>query len=186
MEEDTNCGKIKIAKTGLLNADMKAKKAGGELVFDIFESPVGMLHLIFSGRNLTRISFERPSCRRGQTPHLLKKELKEYFEGKRESFSQATVFPDGTIFEKKVWLALRDIPYGETRAYKWLAEKTGNPKATRAVGQALGRNPIPIVLPCHRVIESDGSIGGYSSGVDIKRRLLEIEYYNVIPKKTIS
>ncbi|TAL28968.1 MAG: methylated-DNA--[protein]-cysteine S-methyltransferase [Nitrospirae bacterium] len=162
---------------------MKAKKAGSELVFDIFESPVGVLHLIFSGRNLTRISFKRPACRRGRTPALFKGELEEYFEGERDNFSQATVFLEGTDFEKKVWLALRDIPYGETRAYKWLAEKIGNTKATRAVGQALGRNPIPIVLPCHRVIESDGSIGGYSSGVDIKRRLLEIEYYNVISKK---
>ena len=71
----------------------------------------------------------------------------------------------------------------ERRTYKWLSEKIGSPKASRAVGQALGRNPISIVLPCHRIIESDGSIGGYSSGVDIKRRLLEMEYYNALSKK---
>ena len=90
---------------------------------------------------------------------------------------------EGTDFEKKVWLALKEIPYGEARTYKWLSEKIGSPKASRAVGQALGRNPISIVLPCHRIIESDGSIGGYSSGVDIKRRLLEMEYYNALSKK---
>jgi methylated-DNA-[protein]-cysteine S-methyltransferase len=69
------------------------------------------------------------------------------------------------------------------RTYKWLAEKTGKPGAFRAVGQSLSRNPIPIILPCHRVIESDGSIGGYSAGVDIKRRLLEIEYYSKLAKR---
>jgi methylated-DNA-[protein]-cysteine S-methyltransferase len=84
---------------------------------------------------------------------------------------------EGTDFEKKVWETLRKIPYGETRTYKWLAEEIGKPQAFRAVGNALGKNPIPIIFPCHRVIESDGSLGGYSGGVDIKRRLIEIEYY---------
>jgi O-6-methylguanine DNA methyltransferase len=84
----------------------------------------------------------------------------------------------GTEFERKVWAALNEIPFGETRTYKWIAEKIGNPAAVRAVGRALSKNPIPIVIPCHRVIESDGSIGGYSSGVNIKKRLLELEYYS--------
>ena len=78
----------------------------------------------------------------------------------------------------KVWYALNEIPYGETKTYKWIAEKIGKPAAVRAVGQALSKNPIPIVVPCHRVIESDGSIGGYSSGVNVKKRLLEMEYYS--------
>jgi methylated-DNA-[protein]-cysteine S-methyltransferase len=86
-------------------------------------------------------------------------------------------FLSGTDFEKGVWSVLRDIPFGETRTYKWVAERTGSPSAVRAVGQALSKNPIPIIVPCHRVIESDGSIGGYSSGVNTKRRLLELEYY---------
>ena len=157
--------------------------SGTEPFFDSIESPVGVLYLIFSGRSLSGISFERPLCRRGQAPDSFRKELNEYFGGKREDFSQATVFLEGTDFEKKVWLSLKDIPYGETRTYKWVAEKIGSPKANRAVGQALGKNPIPIVLPCHRVIESDGSVGGYSSGVDIKRRLLEIEYYAKLAKR---
>ena len=160
--------------------------SGTELFFDVFDSPIGALYLIFSGKNLSGIYFERPEHRRGKTPGSFRKELKEYFEGKTVEFGQNIIFLEGTDFEKKVWLALKDIPYGQTRTYKWLAERIGNPKATRAVGQALGRNPIPIVLPCHRVIESDGSIGGYSSGVDIKRRLLDIEYYNVISKKAVS
>ncbi|MBI4690909.1 MAG: methylated-DNA--[protein]-cysteine S-methyltransferase [Nitrospirae bacterium] len=153
---------------------------GSEPFYDIFESPVGRLFLIFSGKYLAGISFEKPTGKRGVTPELFKKELRGYFEGKTNEFKQGIIFLEGTDFEKKVWLALKEIPYGETKTYKWLAEKIGNPRANRAVGQALSRNPIPIVLPCHRVIESDGSIGGYSSGTDIKRRLLEIEYYNVL------
>ncbi len=163
---------------------MRIKTSGGtEPFFDVFKSPVGTLFLIFSGKHLTEISFKKPVCRRGQAPHSFIKELNEYFEGKNKGFAQSALFLEGTEFEKKVWAALRDIPYGETRTYKWLAEKIGNPKATRAVGRALGRNPIPIVFPCHRVIESGGSIGGYSSGVEIKRRLLEMEYYNILAKK---
>lgn len=162
---------------------MKTKKSDRELFFDVFESPVGPLFLLFSGKNLAGVSLEKPDCRRGEAPEAFKKELKNYFEGKSENFKQNTVFLEGTDFEKKAWLALKEIPYGETRTYKWLAEKIGSPKANRAVGQALGRNPVPIVLPCHRIIESDGKIGGYSSGVDIKRRLLELEYYNTMSKK---
>jgi len=151
--------------------------------YDVYESPVGRLFLLFSGKNLAGITFEKPDCRRGVAPEAFKKELASYFEGKGEGFKQGLIFLEGTAFEKKVWLSLKEIPYGETRAYKWLAEKIGSPKANRAVGQALGRNPIPIILPCHRIIESDGSLGGYSSGVDIKRRLLEMEYYNTLSKK---
>ena len=162
---------------------MKTKKSGSELFFDIIESPVGRLFLLFSGKNLAGVTFEKPDCRRGEAPESFKKELNSYFEGKSKDFKQGTVFLEGTDFERKVWLALKEIPYGETRTYKWLSEKIGSPKASRAVGQALGRNLIPIVLPCHRIIESDGSIGGYSSGVDIKRRLLEMEYYNALSKK---
>lgn len=151
-----------------------------EIFFDTYESPIGMLYLIFSGKNLAEISFKKPALKRGKPSDMFRQELAEYFQGRRKNFTVKTVFLEGTDFEKKVWHMLRDIPYGETRTYKWVAEQVGNPKANRAVGQALGKNPIPIVFPCHRVIESDGSIGGYSSGVDIKRRLLELEYYNLV------
>jgi methylated-DNA-[protein]-cysteine S-methyltransferase len=120
--------------------------------------------------------------RRGTAPPLVKKELREYFEKGREEFTQKIAFARGTDFDREVWLALREVPYGETRTYKWLAGRIGKPNASRAVGQALGRNPIPIILPCHRIIESDGSLGGYSGGVDIKRRLLDMEYYMKLAK----
>jgi methylated-DNA-[protein]-cysteine S-methyltransferase len=166
---------------------MRQKKSRStEHFYDTVESPLGTLYLLFSGETLRGIAFKKPGevLRKGKAPPLIKNELKEYFENGREEFTQKIKFIKGTEFEKKVWLALKEIPYGETRTYKWLAEKVGKPNASRAVGQALSRNPIPIILPCHRVIESDGSIGGYSSGVDIKRRLLEIEYYRKLAKKT--
>ena len=165
---------------------MRQHKIKPEPVSDTFESPIGTLYLFFNGDILKGISFKKPPgvFRKGKAPSLIKKELKEYFENGLEEFSQKIGFTKGTEFEKKVWLTLKDIPYAETRTYKWLAEKIEKPTATRAVGQALSRNPLPIILPCHRIIESDGTIGGYSSGVDIKRRLLEIEYYINLSRKS--
>jgi methylated-DNA-[protein]-cysteine S-methyltransferase len=144
---------------------------------DAYDSPIGALYITFAGEELTAISFGRPSIKQGKIPNSFRKQLMDYFEGRLREFTQEILFLEGTEFEKKVWLSLRDVPYGETRTYKWIAEKIERPKAVRAVGQALSRNPIPIVLPCHRIIESDGHIGGYSSGVGIKRRLLDMEYY---------
>jgi len=155
------------------------------LFYDVFESPLGILYLIFSGKALVKVSFEKPSdiaLKKGGASSSFIKELSSYFKGSNTGFTQQIRFLAGTDFEKKVWLSLRDIPYGETRTYKWIAEKSGSPSATRAVGQALSKNPVPIILPCHRVIESDGSIGGYSSGINIKIRLLELEYYSKMNK----
>ncbi len=166
---------------------MKEKRSSKpQSFYDTFESPIGTLYLIFTGKILSEISFKKPPeiVRKDELPPLIKKELKEYFENGREEFTQKTIFTKGTEFYRKVWFVLKEVPYGETRTYRWLAEKLGKPSACRAVGQALSRNPIPIVFPCHRIIESDGSIGGYSSGVDIKRRLLEFEYYVKLSKKT--
>lgn len=148
--------------------------------YEIFESPVGRLYLIFSGRFLAGISFKKPSgvpFKDDTAPKSFIKELTQYFEGSKSTFTQKVRFLSGTDFEKQVWNTLREIPFGETRSYKWMAEKIGRPAATRAVGRALSKNPIPIVIPCHRVIESDGSVGGFSSGVETKRRLLDLEYY---------
>ncbi len=150
------------------------------LCYEIFNSPIGTLYLISSGRLLSGVSFEKPAhipFRKGSAPESFIKELNAYFSGTISAFKQEVKFLTGTDFEKKVWSVLTEIPFGETRSYKWVAEKTGNPAAVRAVGRALSKNPLPIVIPCHRVIESDGSIGGYSSGVEVKRRLLEMEYY---------
>lgn len=149
------------------------------LFFDVFKSQIATLYVIFSGRHLAGISFnKKPQIRRSTMPDSFQKELGGYFAGKTKEFFQSSVFLEGTEFEKKIWNTLKKVPYGETRTYKWLAEEIGSPKANRAVGKALSRNPIPIVFPCHRIVESGGSLGGYSEGVDIKRRLLEIEYYN--------
>jgi len=153
--------------------------------YDTFESPIGTLYLVFTGKILKEVVFKKPGgIIRKKEARLIKQELKEYFEDGREEFTQKIGLTKGTDFERQVWFALKEVPYGEIRTYKWLAEKVGKPGACRAVGQALSRNPIPIILPCHRIIESDGSIGGYSEGVDIKRRLLEIEYYIKLAKKS--
>lgn len=106
------------------------------------------------------------------------KQLNEYFEGKRKKFD-VPLNPKGTKFMKDVWTALQDIPYGEVRTYQQIAEKVGNPKASRAVGMANHRNPIPIIIPCHRVIGSNGKLVGYALGMDRKKFLLEWEKENV-------
>lgn len=150
------------------------------LFYDIFESPLGKLYMIFSGRFLSGVSFRKPvriPFKKSSAPKDFVKELTSYFQGSAGDFRQEVKFLSGTDFERKVWNVLKKIPFGETRSYKWIAEKIGKPAAVRAVGRALSKNPVPIVIPCHRVIESDGSLGGYSSGEHIKRRLLEMEYY---------
>jgi len=165
---------------------MKEKRSGSiDSFYDTFDSPVGKLFLVFSGKKLSGIDFKKPADipRKGKAPHLIKNELKEYFEQGKDTFAMEMVLARGTEFDHQVWLALKEIPFGETRTYKWLAARIGKPNASRAVGQALGRNPIPILLPCHRIIESDGSLGGFSGGEDIKRRLLDMEYYKKLGKK---
>lgn len=101
-------------------------------------------------------------------------QLTEYMSGKRKSFD-LPLAPKGTDFQKQVWKALCEIPYGETRSYKQIAEKIGNPKAVRAVGMANNRNPLIVVVPCHRVIGSNGNMVGYAAGVDKKEFLLRME-----------
>jgi methylated-DNA-[protein]-cysteine S-methyltransferase len=111
----------------------------------------------------------------GNIPFFAKQsQLKEYFEGKRTSFSLALDMR-GTRFQNDVWEALLAIPFGETRSYGQLAKQLGNPKATRAVGAANGRNPISIIVPCHRVIGSSGRLTGFAGGLNTKAHLLELE-----------
>ncbi|MFL6196376.1 MAG: methylated-DNA--[protein]-cysteine S-methyltransferase [Thermoanaerobaculia bacterium] len=104
----------------------------------------------------------------------LRRQLAEYFAGERQEFD-LTLAPEGTPFERTVWEALRGIPFGQTRSYGEIAQAIGRPGAARAVGRANGANPIPIVVPCHRVIGSDGSLTGFGGGLEAKSRLLEIE-----------
>ena len=102
------------------------------------------------------------------------RQLSEYFAGKRDSFD-IPIKTQGTDFQEKVWNALKQIPYGETRSYKEIAIEIGNPKAMRAVGMAHNRNPIMIVIPCHRVIGANGQLIGYGGGLDVKEKLLTLE-----------
>lgn len=104
-------------------------------------------------------------------------QLKGYAQGSLEEFS-FSVKLEGTDFQKQVWLELMKIPYGETRTYKEIAEAIGNPKAVRAIGGANNKNHIPIAIPCHRVIGSDGSLTGYAYGTEMKKKLLELEKRN--------
>jgi O-6-methylguanine DNA methyltransferase len=101
-------------------------------------------------------------------------QIKKYLKGELQHFDCKLDFR-GTPFQKKVWAALAKIPYGQTRSYKGIARAIGHPKAFRAVGNANGQNSIPLILPCHRVIESNGGLGGFGHGIRIKRRLLEFE-----------
>ena len=105
-------------------------------------------------------------------------QIEAYFDHRLKTFS-LPLDPKGTDFQRRVWLALAEIPYGQTESYGQLAERVGNPKACRAVGLANGRNPIPLVLPCHRVIGSNGSLTGYGGGLDLKQRLLDHERESV-------
>ena len=101
-------------------------------------------------------------------------QLREYFAGRRTGF-ELPLAPEGTPFQRAVWRQLQDIPYGGTISYGELARRVGNPKASRAVGAANGANPIPIVIPCHRVIAADGKLGGFGGGLPVKKALLELE-----------
>jgi methylated-DNA-[protein]-cysteine S-methyltransferase len=112
------------------------------------------------------------------TPDLLPdlaERLIDYFNGEKVDFPDELDFTSASEFQKKIWQATRIIPYGETRSYLWVATQAGNPKASRATGRALGRNPLPIIIPCHRVIAGNGGMGGFTGGIEMKMRLLALE-----------
>lgn len=116
----------------------------------------------------------RAAARSRQWSHQAVRELKEYAAGERKKFT-VPLDLEGTSFQKRVWKALRTIPYGQTRSYGEIARQVGNPRAARAVGMANHENPIAIVVPCHRVIAGDGSLGGYAGGLNKKSTLLNLE-----------
>lgn len=144
-----------------------------------YNTIIGKIGIVDNGTEITHILFETskiPDATEKETENIKKAslELKEFFTGKRQVFD-IRINPNGTDFQKKVWHELVRIPYGETRTYKEIAEMIGNPNASRAVGMANNRNPIPIIIPCHRVVGSDQKLVGYAGGLDIKKRLLDIE-----------
>lgn len=149
------------------------------------KSPVGVLKLIASDKGLAAILWENDDPKRVRLeaiiedkghPVLLEaeKQLNDYFAGKLKNFLLKLDFV-GTDFQKQVWEALLTIPFGETRSYSQIAEQIGKPKAYRAVGTAIGKNPISIIAPCHRVIGSDGKLTGFAGGLGVKRCLLDLE-----------
>jgi len=105
----------------------------------------------------------------------LTQRFQDYYSGKKIEFPDALDFSGATEFQKQVWQAARQIPHGETRSYGWIAKQIGKPRAARAVGQALGKNPFLIVVPCHRVIAGDGTLGGFGCGLPAKQKLLKLE-----------
>ena len=141
-------------------------------------TPLGVLSFIEEDDQLVELNFGPLSTDvlKEETPVLLKakEEIQEYFQKNRSTFTVPYKLK-GTDFQIKVWNALCTIPYGETASYKEIAVKIGNPKACRAIGMANHRNPLPIIVPCHRVINADGSLGGYGGGIDRKITLLETE-----------
>ncbi len=142
----------------------------------MLEENNSLTHLNLSVNKILPAGFPKGSITQKDTPLIssAKRQLDEYFQGKRKSFD-LPLSPFGTQFQQKVWNALCTIPYGETRSYKEIAAQIQNPKGCRAVGMANNRNPIMIIIPCHRVIGSNGSLTGYAGGLDIKQWLLAHE-----------
>lgn len=174
---------------------MEGKKR--EVSYGVYESPIGPLTIVCTEDGVKTVGFQKENERLKILPEVWEegcepqgkpyqksdemldwtiRELEEYFEGKRKIFTVPCVM-EGTEFQKKVWTALTEIPYGETRSYKEIAVQTGNPKACRAVGMANHRNPIAIIVPCHRVVGSNGKLTGYAGGIDAKEKLLELEIH---------
>ncbi|WP_041668122.1 methylated-DNA--[protein]-cysteine S-methyltransferase [Acetobacterium woodii] len=144
-----------------------------------YETQLGKIVLTENGKAITRLIFSEvlPEGVIDQETPLLKKasqQLDEYFSGQRQSFD-LPLQPQGTDFQQKVWKALQDIPYGEVCSYKAIAQAIGNEKACRAVGGANNRNPISIIIPCHRVIGANGDLVGYGGGIELKKQLLALE-----------
>jgi methylated-DNA-[protein]-cysteine S-methyltransferase len=173
----------------MTNAKSKVEK---DYFFKMVASPIGGLKLVASKHGLAAILWEEDAPRRVRLnivandenhPVLLEAErqLKEYFSARRKAFYLKLDFA-GTEFQKKVWQALLTIPFGETRSYAQIAKQIGSPNAMRAVGAALGKNPISIVAPCHRVIGSTGELTGFAGGLEAKAYLLGLEGVKRIKK----
>lgn len=160
----------------------------------VFRNPLGLTGLVASPNGLIRIinklssenSIEKHLTRLtagdiSKKPSHFKNLIRQfslYFDGRLESFDHPLDLCLGTPFQQKVWKKLLTIPYGKTRSYKWLAQAVKNPQASRAVGNANGKNPLSIIIPCHRVVRLNGDMGGYTGGVSNKRFLLKLEQAN--------
>ena len=164
--------------------------ADEDLNYATFNTGMGWVGILGSTKGLRRITLPQrstPEARQrlggrvnratwspGYFEDLIKR-LKIYFSGHKTAFPDKLDLTRATAFQGEVWEATRLIPYGETRSYTWIARQIEKPRAVRAVGQALGRNPLPVIIPCHRVVASDGKLGGFSGGIEVKKHLLELE-----------
>jgi len=162
-----------------------------KLYYTVFDSRLGRILVTRTDRGLNNLIFHLPiwgkvfeELNKRKDIELikseskftnLKKQLKEYFSGKKIKFREKLDLSSGTPFQQKVWKNMMKIPYGKTVSYKKLAQMVGNSRKARAVGSACAKNPLPIIVPCHRIIRSDGGLGGYAGGIERKRRLLRIE-----------
>ncbi len=170
---------------------MKTPVTRNTLAYHVFPCPFGLMGIAVSQRGLRRLRIDLKrkdefikilKSLYDETPVYSPEELKdyqnqfeEYFAGTRKDFTFPLDLNEGTPFQTKVWQVLSHIPYGITRSYEWLAQEIDNPQAARATGSANGKNPVPIVVPCHRIIKKDGSLGGYTGGTHIKQYLLNLE-----------
>ena len=165
---------------------LEANAAATDLVTATIETPLGEMRVTASERGIRSLEFIEDDSSHwsdsGMHPHLemLRDELARYFAGELHEFS-VPLEARGTHFRERVWAELRRIPYGSTISYVELARRIGHPGASRAVGGANGANPICIVIPCHRVVAADGSLGGYSAGLRRKERLLSLELTGKLP-----
>jgi len=167
-----------------------------ELRYSVFSTTLGWAGVLASQKGLLKLVLPQSSWRKAVSlvegfalrwhDRTLKKaeagyfgdlpeRIRDYLDGKPVVFHDKLDLSSASAFQRRVWEADRSIPYGETRTYSWVASRVGLPKAARAVGQALAKNPLPIIIPCHRVICSNGDLGGFSGGRDWKQRLLQIE-----------
>lgn len=146
-----------------------------------YDTDIGRIGIAEENGEITRLFIaskeeDKYDCEINETDMIKKcyQELLEYLEGRRKNFD-LPLNPRGTEFQKRVWDSLLNIPYGETRSYKDIAESAGSPKGYRAVGMANNKNPIMIIIPCHRVIGANGKMVGYGFGIDVKKKLLDLE-----------
>jgi methylated-DNA-[protein]-cysteine S-methyltransferase len=161
-----------------------------ELNYFIFNTDLGWIGILGSAKGLLSTTLPQPSAQEARqllgdginqatwSPSPFKdltERLRIYFNGQKVTFPDKLDLSPATPFQQAVWEITRLIPYGETRSYTWVAEQIGKPKAVRAVGQALGKNPLPISIPCHRVVTSNGKLGGFGGGVEMKQHLLSLE-----------
>ena len=148
-----------------------------------YKSPIGWIDIIAEENRILRTSFSEVAPYPAPTfpsnvPILIRtiKLLDLYFAGGPIDFAELPVqLTHTTDFQQQVWNAIRQIPYGEVRTYQWIADRIGRPKSARSIGNAVGANPVSILIPCHRIIRSDGTLGGYGGGLERKRRLLALE-----------